>query len=175
MQCRWVHHGLWTVTFGHHEDRTPTHGYAVTREAAMTERVKASGYETDNVCRTIKDSQKRWACFALLHEPVGRDRGPFPGDGIDHFVMAITSAEAMARHHPQCMPMTVLICGSPAEGFQIVGLFAERGDAESYAEDRSLKDWWIARLVSPEAFAESQRRLLGELRAASRSRVGDGG
>jgi hypothetical protein len=32
---------LWTVTFGHHEDRTPTHGYAVTREAAMTERVKA--------------------------------------------------------------------------------------------------------------------------------------
>jgi hypothetical protein len=25
----------WTLAFGHHEDRTPTHGYAVTREAAM--------------------------------------------------------------------------------------------------------------------------------------------
>ncbi len=37
------------------------------------------------------------------------------------------------------MPMTVLICGSPADGFQIVGLFADRGDAESYAEDHSLK------------------------------------
>jgi hypothetical protein len=24
-----------TPAFGHHEDRTPTHGYAVTREAAM--------------------------------------------------------------------------------------------------------------------------------------------
>jgi hypothetical protein len=44
------------------------------------------------------------------------------------------------------------------DGFQIVGLFADRGDAESYAEDHSLKDWWIAELTSPEAFAESQRR-----------------
>jgi hypothetical protein len=26
---------LWTSAFGHHEDRTPTHGYAATREAAM--------------------------------------------------------------------------------------------------------------------------------------------
>jgi hypothetical protein len=49
------------------------------------------------------------------------------------------------------MAMTVLICGSPADGFQIVGLFADRGDAESYAEDHSLKDWWVARLISPEA------------------------
>jgi hypothetical protein len=56
------------------------------------------------------------------------------------------------------MPRTILICGSPTDGFQIVGLFADRGDAESYAEDYSLKDWWIAELTSPEAFAESQRR-----------------
>jgi hypothetical protein len=26
---------LWTLAFGHHEDRTPTHGYRPTREAAM--------------------------------------------------------------------------------------------------------------------------------------------
>ncbi len=26
---------MWTLAFGHHEDRTPTHGYAVTREDAM--------------------------------------------------------------------------------------------------------------------------------------------
>ena len=26
---------LWTLAFGHHEDRTPTHGYAAMREAAM--------------------------------------------------------------------------------------------------------------------------------------------
>ena len=25
---------MWTLAFGHHEDRTPTHGYAATREAA---------------------------------------------------------------------------------------------------------------------------------------------
>jgi hypothetical protein len=26
---------MWTLLFGHHEDRTPTHGYEATREAAM--------------------------------------------------------------------------------------------------------------------------------------------
>jgi hypothetical protein len=26
---------MWTLAFGQHEDRTPTHGYAETREAAM--------------------------------------------------------------------------------------------------------------------------------------------
>jgi hypothetical protein len=54
--------------------------------------------------------------------------------------------------------MTILICGSPADGFQIVGLFADSGDAESYAEDHSLRDWWIAELTSPAAFAENQRQ-----------------
>ena len=26
---------LWTLAYGHHEDRTPTHGYEATREGAM--------------------------------------------------------------------------------------------------------------------------------------------
>jgi hypothetical protein len=26
---------MWTLAFGHHEDRTPTHGYEPTREATM--------------------------------------------------------------------------------------------------------------------------------------------
>jgi hypothetical protein len=26
---------MWTLAFGYHEDQTPTHGYAATREAAM--------------------------------------------------------------------------------------------------------------------------------------------
>ena len=26
---------MWTLAFGHHENRRPTHGYAATREAAM--------------------------------------------------------------------------------------------------------------------------------------------
>src|SRR5262249_20211851 len=63
------------------------------------------------------------------------------------------------------MPTTILICGSPADGFQIVGLFADSGDAESYAEDHSLRDWWIAELTSPEAFADSQRRRFRASRA----------
>jgi hypothetical protein len=55
------------------------------------------------------------------------------------------------------MPMTVLICGSPVSDFQIIGLFANSADAQSYAEDYSLKDWWVAELISPGAFAESQQ------------------
>jgi hypothetical protein len=27
---------MWTLACGHHEDRTPMHGYAATREAVMT-------------------------------------------------------------------------------------------------------------------------------------------
>jgi hypothetical protein len=26
---------MWTLAYGHHKDRTPTHGYEPTREAAM--------------------------------------------------------------------------------------------------------------------------------------------
>jgi len=32
---------LWTLAFGHHEDRTPRHGYAATREEAMARFAKS--------------------------------------------------------------------------------------------------------------------------------------
>jgi hypothetical protein len=66
------------------------------------------------------------------------------------------------------MPTTILICGSPANGFQVVGLFADTADAESYAEDHILKDWWVAELTSPEAFADRHWRLLRAARGAAR-------
>jgi hypothetical protein len=34
---------FWTLAFGHHEDRTPTHGYAETRDGAMAAFAKAGG------------------------------------------------------------------------------------------------------------------------------------
>jgi hypothetical protein len=34
---------MWTLAFEHHEDRTPRHGYAATREAAMAAFAKAGG------------------------------------------------------------------------------------------------------------------------------------
>jgi len=42
-QFPWV----WTLTYGHHEDRTPTHGYEPTREAAMQAFANAAG------CRSL--------------------------------------------------------------------------------------------------------------------------
>jgi hypothetical protein len=32
---------MWTLAFGYHEDRTPTHGYEPTREAAMAASAKS--------------------------------------------------------------------------------------------------------------------------------------
>ena len=58
------------------------------------------------------------------------------------------------------MPMTILICGSPASGFQIIGLFANSAAAQSYAEDYSLKDWRVAEVISPGAFAEASKSHL---------------
>jgi hypothetical protein len=34
---------LWTLIFGYHEDRTPTHGYEPAREAAMAASPRAGG------------------------------------------------------------------------------------------------------------------------------------
>jgi hypothetical protein len=34
---------MWTLSFGQHEDRTATHGYAATREAAMAVFAKSCG------------------------------------------------------------------------------------------------------------------------------------
>jgi hypothetical protein len=38
---------LWTLAFGHHEDRTPTHGYEATREAAMAAFLRKAGGGND--------------------------------------------------------------------------------------------------------------------------------
>ena len=32
---------MWTLAFGHHEDRTPTHGYVATRETVMAALAKS--------------------------------------------------------------------------------------------------------------------------------------
>ena len=36
---------MWTLLFGYHEDRTPTHGYEPTREAAMPAFAKSWRHE----------------------------------------------------------------------------------------------------------------------------------
>jgi hypothetical protein len=36
---------MWTLAFWHYEDRTPTHGYAAAREAAMAAFAKSRRWE----------------------------------------------------------------------------------------------------------------------------------
>jgi len=59
----------------------------------------------------------------------------------------------MSKNIPQVGPLPG---GRITGGFQIVGLFANSADAQLHAEDHSLKDWWVAELISPGAFAKSQ-------------------
>jgi hypothetical protein len=47
---------MWTLAFGHHEDRTPTHGYAAMREAAMAAFAKSWR-------RVLINAQDRGAAF----------------------------------------------------------------------------------------------------------------
>jgi hypothetical protein len=54
---------MWALAFGHHEDRTPTHGYAETREAARAAFAK-SGAGNDR-------------CQPLLSCCLGRFSGQF--------------------------------------------------------------------------------------------------
>jgi hypothetical protein len=43
---------MWTLAFGHHEDRTPTHGWAATREGAMAAFAKRAGGGSDTMWAT---------------------------------------------------------------------------------------------------------------------------
>ena len=53
------------------------------------------------------------------------------------------------------MPTTFIVTGNPIDGLMFIGLFADEGDAISYAENHRIDgDWWIANLMSPEEFAE---------------------
>jgi hypothetical protein len=45
---------MWTLAFGHHEDRSPTHGYAETRETATQ-----APWIGTVPCAT--DRERRWA------------------------------------------------------------------------------------------------------------------
>jgi hypothetical protein len=47
---------MWTLAFGHHEGRTPTHGYAATRRAAMAAFVKSWRREPEVLVPSLKPS-----------------------------------------------------------------------------------------------------------------------
>jgi hypothetical protein len=57
---------MWTLAFGHHENRTPTHGYAATREAAMAAFALSGGVILEQIPLGLnrRDSQ------ALVNERV---------------------------------------------------------------------------------------------------------
>jgi hypothetical protein len=79
---------MWTLAFGQHEDRTPTHGYAETREAAMAAFAKSWGrgwakcegerIEGNGVRTIIVETASRFARDLMVQE-VGhaklRERG----------------------------------------------------------------------------------------------------
>jgi hypothetical protein len=66
---------MWTVAFGHHGDRTPTHGYAETREAAMAAfaRRVGGGTEPSNFCQFQSQTPyRRWLAKQRKHGSLGQ-------------------------------------------------------------------------------------------------------
>ena len=60
-----------TLAFGYHEDRTPTHGYAATRQAAMAAFAKGGGSERRGQAGWRLDSER----FRSTPRTCGRFRG----------------------------------------------------------------------------------------------------
>jgi hypothetical protein len=46
---------MWTLAFGHHQDRTPTHGYQAIREAAMAASAKSWRRNNPSRRRSVMD------------------------------------------------------------------------------------------------------------------------
>jgi hypothetical protein len=53
---------MWTLAFGHHEDRTPTHGYEPTREAAMP------GFSSASSRSNARAEKQSWPPGNFLHQ-----------------------------------------------------------------------------------------------------------
>ncbi len=68
---------------------------------AMTRKPFAAGGQFINFCWKARRDEAGGE-GTLLHEPVAGTEALFSGNGIDHFVMAITAAEATARHIAPC-------------------------------------------------------------------------
>jgi len=51
---------MWTLAFGHHEDRTPTQGYAATREAAMAAFAKKLAVGISGAGQAEQATRQRW-------------------------------------------------------------------------------------------------------------------
>jgi hypothetical protein len=49
-----------TLAFGHHEDRTPTHGYEPTREAAMAAFAKKLAVGISGAGQAEQATRQRW-------------------------------------------------------------------------------------------------------------------
>src|SRR5262249_60692639 len=58
---------LWTLTLGHHEDRSPTHGYEPTREAAMAN--VPSFYKANSGASTSREGWRRVSIFPASNKP----------------------------------------------------------------------------------------------------------
>jgi hypothetical protein len=80
---------MWTLAFGHHEDRTPTHGYAETREDAMAAFARAGdgggskrkprggrGFQGE-LTRTSRDLPSRVIRCSVCKEPLASTDGEY--------------------------------------------------------------------------------------------------
>ena len=59
---------MWTLLFEHHKNRTPTHGYAATREAVMSSQRP--------VYKLVPDTHSRVSCISHTRDSCPKTRSP---------------------------------------------------------------------------------------------------
>jgi hypothetical protein len=100
---------MWTLAFGHHEDRTPTHGYEATREAALA----AFAESWRGRSAVVNGSLMAPECNALTGLAViipTRKAGPLSGGLCAGSPWQTTTS--LAACGPAAMPW--IACGSPS-------------------------------------------------------------
>src|SRR5262249_8968237 len=88
-------------------------------------------------CRCHKETARDRRCDPCGHEipslPCTATLAPYCGMDI-RWPCSAHPPLSLIKKRRRTRLATILICGSPADGFQIIGLFADRDDARSYAE-----------------------------------------
>ena len=132
---------LWTLAFGHHEDRFPTHGYAEMRETAMT--AFAKSWRRMNVKAAITTPAMRiWASMSQRACPVF-------GSIVLAILIAPPAAYAVCRspknickHIDDCLQRTNKDADQIKEGVRTRNGKMVWAGAEACARDLGRKRQW---------------------------------
>jgi hypothetical protein len=88
---------LWTLAFGHHEDRTPTHGYEATREGARWQLLQNHGDGNRSYGKGNDEAQRKDRVIPVLCRDWDRSRRAWHPRACDALVRYGRNAQAHGK------------------------------------------------------------------------------